>query len=41
MPFQGNAAGNVKNPLDLTGANTQVPNTNQGALWTGSSNRKD
>jgi len=35
MPFTGNAAGNTQNPLDLTGANTQVPQKNTGALWTG------
>jgi iron transport multicopper oxidase len=35
MPFTGNAAGNTQNPLDLTGANTQVQQTNTGALWTG------
>ena len=39
MPYAGNAAGNMNNPLDLTGANTQVSQTNTGALWTGSSSK--
>lgn len=39
MPFTGNAAGNTQNPLDLTGANTQVPQTNTGAIWTGKSGK--
>jgi iron transport multicopper oxidase len=32
IPTQGNAAGNIKNPLDLTGADTQVAQTDRGAV---------
>jgi iron transport multicopper oxidase len=34
IPTQGNAAGNTRNYEDLTGANTQVPLTDTGALYT-------
>jgi len=34
IPIAGNAAGNTRNPLDLTGANTEVPPTDNGALVT-------
>jgi len=34
IPTQGNAAGNTRDPEDLSGANTQVPQTNDGAVYT-------
>ena len=34
IPLIGNAAGNFVNYMDLTGANTQVPQQNSGALYT-------
>lgn len=40
IPTAGNAAGNTRNPLDLTGANTVVPQEETGALYTGSGNTK-
>lgn len=33
IPIAGNAAGNTKNYKDLTGANTHVPQVNNGALY--------
>jgi hypothetical protein len=39
IPLIGNAAGNFVNWTDLTGANTQVPQVNNGALYVQSKKR--
>jgi iron transport multicopper oxidase len=33
IPTQGNAAGNTRNPLDLAGAITEVPQSDSGAIF--------